>query len=180
MNYACRSWPRACSAAASLLITYINLLLITRLLLSLKTETVTGKQTVLVSQKDCSTHKAPDQEVPYATEQSQSRWWKDTSEELKLWKSDWFDIIIALLLSGGEGTYIWKLRICFPVGEEPIGAQIVFKAPAGNRCSNTVSHTGMSALLLFRETLQKSIQTPLNWGTQVLCAICARKKSCIS
>lgn len=34
------------------------------------------------------------------------------------------------MLFGGAGTYIWKFRVSFPVGQESVGAQIVFKAPA--------------------------------------------------
>lgn len=34
---------------------------------------------------------------------------------------------------GGKDTYNWKLRVSFPVGEESVGAQIVFKAPAEDK-----------------------------------------------
>lgn len=41
-----------------------------------------------------------------------------------------FHFFILFSFVCGRDTYIWKFRVRLAVGEESVGAQIVFKAPA--------------------------------------------------
>lgn len=43
----------------------------------------------------------------------------------------------SVSLLDSEATYIGEFRVCFPIGEESVGAQVVFKAPASDTLKKT-------------------------------------------